>query len=428
MSGHAAVPTEIFSEIFQQSLPHTLDQDGRLAFQIIRSVCSRWRSISLSTPVLWSSISVTCNISDKGFHDGYLIDINLLDAWFSRAGESIHLELDYLDPMLSLMRDEEKVAMQNLVRRHQARWRRLSLFIEPECFWYVFFVHPPSAWISLHTLSLYAYDFVQVGADRATRGLDALEGMPSLQRLVLEDNDAYEFERQYGPIHLPELDITLHAFGFDQARLITAYSRLTKLVLVAPPRFDPELSLDHHITLPFLLSFSYETHDLSLLDRFSTPSLNELDIQLSCDLKLHEDMVLSSFLLRCTSALRAFNLDSHLHWAFTARILPSLSERQGLTRITFDIWPFPNSRSRFQKDIYPCWCPHLRELTISIRSREVAESQRIADLATFLKHREELGLLPLESLTVRRSSGAAEFPYELFQDVRVGRLRVMIPV
>ncbi|KAH6887309.1 hypothetical protein BKA70DRAFT_1573377 [Coprinopsis sp. MPI-PUGE-AT-0042] len=406
MSGHAAVPTEILSEIFQQSLPHTLDQDGRLAFQIIRSVCSRWRSISLSTPVLWSSISVTCNIGDEGFHDGYLSSILLLDAWFSRAGESIPLELE----------------------GYQPRWKRLSLFIEPESFWDVFFDHPPSGWVNLHTLSLFVCDFIEVGAERAVQGVDALENMTSLQCLLLQDHAAHEFERRYGPIDLPELHISLDGFTIDQVLLISAYQRLTKLVLVAPPRFLLELSLDNHITLPSLSSLSYNTYDLSLLEYFTTPALAELYIQLHCDPDSYAEIILPSFLSRCTRALRAFTLDSHSQGAFIASILPSLSERPDLNQITFDTWPFPNELSRFQKDSHPCWCPHLRELTVSIRSREAIELERVADLAAFLKRREELGLVALESLIVHRCSGAVEFPYELFQDVSIGKLRVMVPV
>ncbi|KAH6886716.1 hypothetical protein BKA70DRAFT_1573887 [Coprinopsis sp. MPI-PUGE-AT-0042] len=390
MSGHAAVPTEILSEIFQQSLPHTLDQE--------------W------SPGLPNHPLLTCNIGDEGFHDGYLSSILLLDAWFSRAGESIPLELEYLDPVVNSMRDEETAAMKNLIQRYQPRWKRLSLFIEPESFWDVFFDHPPSGWVNLHTLSLFVCDFIEVGAERAVQGVDALENMTSLQCLLLQDHAAHEFERRYGPIDLPELHISLDGFTIDQVLLISAYQRLTKLVLVAPPRFLLELSLDNHITLPSLSSLSYNTYDLSLLEYFTTPALAE---------SLYSASLRPRFICRDNTPLIPFAV---------YLILPSLSERPDLNQITFDIWPFPNELSRFRKDSHPCWCPHLRELTVSIRSREAIELERVADLAAFLKRREELGLTPLESLTVHRCSGAVEFPYELFQDVSLGKLCVMVPV
>ncbi|KAH6886712.1 hypothetical protein BKA70DRAFT_1464656 [Coprinopsis sp. MPI-PUGE-AT-0042] len=266
MTEHGSVPTEILSEIFRQSLPHRLDQEGRLSFQTIRSVCSRWRAVSFSTPMLWSSISVTCNIGDEGFHDGYSSNLILLGTWFLRAGESIPLELEFSDPAINSMRGEEKEAMKTLIRRYQSRWQLLSLSIDPESFWDVFFDHPPTAWINLHTISLYGYDFLAVASERVAQGLDALEKLHSLRCILLEDCEGYEFTRQFGPLDLQTLHINFDVFGTDQAHLIAAYPYLTTLNLVAPPHLRPELSLQDHITLPFLLSLSYNTYGLSLLD------------------------------------------------------------------------------------------------------------------------------------------------------------------
>ncbi|KAH6886656.1 hypothetical protein BKA70DRAFT_97651 [Coprinopsis sp. MPI-PUGE-AT-0042] len=407
MSAHATVPTGILSEIFRQSLPQRLDQEGRLALQIIRSVCTRWRSISLSTPALWSGVSVTCNIGDEGFHDGYLRKIILLDTWLLRAGESIPLDLEYQDPMAKSMRDEETAAMKNLIQRYQPRWKRLSLSIEPECFWDIFFDHPPFRWVNLQTLSLCVNDFDKVGAERAAQGFDALEEITSLKCLLLEDHGFHVIARHCGPINLPELRITLDSFGIEQAHLVSAYPRLTKLVLLAPSVTRIELTPDHHITLPSLLSLSYETLcDLSLLEYFTTPALIELDIQLNREPNPYSDIILDLFFSRCTSALKAFTLNSESQGAFITQIIPSLSQWLDLTQITFDLWPFPDKLSPFQKDSDPCWCPDLRELTVSIRSRGAIELERMADLAMFLKRREELGSVMLEVLTAHRCSGA----------------------
>ncbi|KAH6887305.1 hypothetical protein BKA70DRAFT_1235856 [Coprinopsis sp. MPI-PUGE-AT-0042] len=318
--------------------------------------------------------------------------------------------------------------MKTLIRRYQSRWQLLSLSIDPESFWDVFFDHPPTAWINLHTISLYGYDFLAVASERVAQGLDALEKLHSLRCILLEDCEGYEFTRQFGPLDLQTLHINFDVFGTDQAHLIAAYPYLTTLNLVAPPHLRPELSLQDHITLPFLLSLSYNTYGLSLLDHFTTPALAELHIQLNCDPNPYADIILASFLLRCTSALQVFTLNGDSQEAFITKVLPSLSERPDLTQITFDVWPFPNKLSRFQKDSHPCWCPHLQELTVSIRSQAAIELERMADLAAFLKRREELGLVALEGLTVHRCSGAVEFSYELFQDVKVGKLRVMVPV
>ncbi|KAH6887293.1 hypothetical protein BKA70DRAFT_1332780, partial [Coprinopsis sp. MPI-PUGE-AT-0042] len=129
MSSEAACPPEILSEIFQQSLPIRLDRDGRLAFQAIRSVCSRWRSISLSSPALWSSISVIIEYGDPICYPP------LIEAWFSRSGSSIALELEYLDHTMSSASSRDKASMQALIRHYRHRWRYLSLCIDTDCFW-----------------------------------------------------------------------------------------------------------------------------------------------------------------------------------------------------------------------------------------------------------------------------------------------------
>ncbi|KAH6886675.1 hypothetical protein BKA70DRAFT_1464612 [Coprinopsis sp. MPI-PUGE-AT-0042] len=369
MRGHAAIPTEILLEIFQQSLPRRLDQEGRLLFQIIRSVCSRWRAISFSSPVLWSSVSITCNIGDQGFHDGYLSDMMLLDVWFSRAGPSISLELKYEDPVVSVVRDKEVAAMKALIRRYQPRWRYLSLFIEPKCFWDAFLDHPTSDWTNLHTLKLCAFDFVPIiiGQDVVSQGYDALEKIASLRRLIVEDHDDWEYTRRFGPIDVTELHITLDVFGIDQSRLISSYSSLTRLVLVAPPRLTSGPPLDSPITLPTLLSFSYNTYNLFLLYHFTTPTLAELDIQLNSNLKAQEALAVSAFLSRCSSPLRMFTLNSHTNGAFITNLLPALSIQPSLTHLNFDIWP---ENFNLPKDKEHDWFCSLRDLTVCIRSHQ----------------------------------------------------------
>ncbi|KAH6886643.1 hypothetical protein BKA70DRAFT_1334715 [Coprinopsis sp. MPI-PUGE-AT-0042] len=425
MSGSAAIPTEILLEIFQQSLPQRLDQEGRLSFQIIRSVCSRWRAIALSSPVLWSSVTITYNNGDEGLDDGYLNIFIVLDAWFSRAGKCVPLELEYLDPMVNSMSSEEVAAMNSLLQRYQARWRFLSLFIEPICFCDAFFDLPPSSWTNLHTLTLCTYDFVPlvISEERAAQGYDALEKIPSLRTILVEDHDDYEFTRRFGPLDLAELHINFDIFRVDHARLITAYSSLTKLTLVAASGLATSLSLDQDITLPSLLFLSCNTHHLSVLDPFTTPALAELDIQLSDDPYLYEDVKISAFLGRCTSTLQTFTLNSYGNGAFVARVLPALSVLSSLSRLTLDKWPKDLQETEDQD-----WFRSLRELTVLTPSSDVFESERMVNLASFLRRREELGLVPLENLTIHRSSVAVAFPYALFDDLGIGKLRVMVPL
>ncbi|KAH6886692.1 hypothetical protein BKA70DRAFT_1334831 [Coprinopsis sp. MPI-PUGE-AT-0042] len=50
MSDHISVfPPEILLHIFKPALPGPLLREGRLHFQVIRSVCSEWRLLSFSS-------------------------------------------------------------------------------------------------------------------------------------------------------------------------------------------------------------------------------------------------------------------------------------------------------------------------------------------------------------------------------------------
>ncbi|KAH6910909.1 hypothetical protein BKA70DRAFT_48499 [Coprinopsis sp. MPI-PUGE-AT-0042] len=319
MSADTVLPDEILLDIFQQSLPPQLDKQGRLAFQKMRSVSSRWRFICLSSPVLWSSVSVTWDSSGQSNNGG---DISVLEDWFLRTGPSVPLELQYKDNSPGTMRDEDKAALKALIWRYQPRWRFLSLYIESNCFWSVLTEPPPSNWISLHSLKLWTWDIMYVGVERASRAYDVLEKMPTL-RCVLVENGGYTYTRQFGPTDLAELRITCYSFGSEEASLISSYHHLTILAVVFPWGYTASLSPEYHFVLPSLLSFSYKADDLYLLRRFTTPALVDLDIQLYAK-PYHppEHEILSGFLSRCTDALQSIMVDSGSDELFIAKMLP----------------------------------------------------------------------------------------------------------
>jgi F-box-like len=92
MNTHINLPAEILSKVFVELLPQTLDEEGRRFFQTIRSVSPIWRSISLATPVLWSSLSVSSVRGPEIIDSGR--SIRLLDNWFFRAGSTLSLDLE----------------------------------------------------------------------------------------------------------------------------------------------------------------------------------------------------------------------------------------------------------------------------------------------------------------------------------------------
>ncbi|KAH6886671.1 hypothetical protein BKA70DRAFT_1464608, partial [Coprinopsis sp. MPI-PUGE-AT-0042] len=412
-SGSAAIPTEILLEIFQKLLPHRLDEEGRLAFQVLRSVCSWWRSVAFSSPVLWSSISITNSAQpdELRVQDCYF---PILEAWFSRSGPTIPLELEYMDSgALLSMQSANRASLKALIQRHQPRWKFLSLCVSPDCFWDALFEPPLHDWINLHTVGLWSYDFMAVGAERASKGFDALEKMPSLRCLVVEDHDVFENTRRFGPVDLAELCFTVDSFNINPANLICGYRSLTKLTIIIPSRHTIHLSSADHLALPSLLSFTCDTHGLKLFHHLTTPALSNLEIQLRCETVPHEDEFLRGFLARCTRALRSITLNSCGDDLFIGKVLPSLSNRPTLSHLTLDMWPSSVDTDKHAegKDYFP----GLRDLTVSIGISDDDLAQMKA-LAAFLVYREDFGLPTLERLDVHRRFGAIAFPYEMFND------------
>jgi F-box-like len=421
MSIRASIPAEILLEIFEQSLPPRLDQDGRLAFQVIRCVCSTWRTISLSSPTLWASISVKCEKRSRDYHQDC---ITRLDRWFSRAGLHIPLELDFSDPGISRMADKANAVTKALIVRHQARWRYLSLYINTHDFWDVICTPLPSYWVNLHCLSIWTYDMMYMEAE-GQQGLDTLADITSLRRLVVNHMDYYQHTRRIGPINLPELDIFLDSFSIHEANLISAYSNLSKLSLVSSEHCYYESSPDYSLALPLLASFSFDTYDLFLLDILMVPSLIELNI-----VEHHEThqphAPLTAFIKRCTNQLETFTLSGGSK-GIVAECLPSLLNQPRITHLAVDKWP-----SLLEIELAEItgkdWCPILRDLTVLSSRDNLDDEQGINSLAVFLTRRQGLGLPSLERLTIHRGSEAAPFPYESFADIKLRELRVLVPL
>ncbi|KAH6887299.1 hypothetical protein BKA70DRAFT_1409681 [Coprinopsis sp. MPI-PUGE-AT-0042] len=424
MSAETDFPPEILSEIFRQSLPNRLDRDGRIAFQSIRSVCSRWRSTALSSPVLWSSIYIMTASGDPLHYPP------LLEAWFSRSGPSMPLELEYLDYTTSSMSSKDKESMKALIHRYRHRWRYLSLCIDSQCFWEC--VLSPQAlsanWINLQALTLWIYDISILTPTQRSQALDSLAKLTSLERLLLEDHSSYKQTRPYGPVVLPELHISLDdVFATRHMVLIAGYPSLTSLTLIAEVSHELHLSARAHLTLPCLLKFSYTANDLALLRHITTPALVGLEIQMHSHTDgAHNGTFLSEFITRCTHTLQSMILCSKNDASDLTKILPALPPLPSLTRLTLEIWPFTKDNT-FPEDVEKNWCPNLRHLTVSFRSGNYVEEEQMASLAASLKRRQGWGRMELETLTIQKAARAEEFPYHLFENVRLVTLLVMIP-
>jgi F-box-like len=416
-SGEPHIPNEILLEILHQALPR-MDEEGRLDFQTIRSVCSRWRSTSFSSPVLWSSVTLRCENSD---HRRY---ITLLERWFSRAGSSIPLELEYVDRILTRIGEEEKVAMKAFVQRHQQRWRSLKLFINADCLWSSLITATPCRWDNLQTLKLFTYS-LDINDKKRSEALDALEQMTSLRCLRVTSYDTYNYQhtRHLGPIGLVWLHLTLNHLSLPHFNLLASYRNLNTLIIVTYSSELIGVLPDHHLTLPFLISLKCIIYDLSPLRHFTTPSLVNFTLGVIFPDEADND-TLEGFLTRCTDTLTSFTLEAGGTFLNIANTLKTLAIRPGILHLALSSWP---SKSEHMEDGFREWCPKLRDLILLDRfETEAEERDSMEGLATFLRRREGWGMRTLEQLTVRRRA-EGKFPRELFEGVTLGRICVMVP-
>jgi hypothetical protein len=425
MNVAASLPCEIILEVFLHSLfhPRPLDHEGRLAFQTIRSVCSTWRMTSLSSPVLWSSVSTMYD------GDPEIRLLALLGGWFSRAGPTTPLDLEL---GFECSESECKVATLAFIRRFQPRWRNLSLSGTPEQFWDSVLSSPSTNWDSLQGLTISMESFEELPPDQYTKQLDVLASINSLRRVVLfttADDGRNKHEKPYGPVTLHELCITFdddQVFTNFHMSLLTGYTSLTRLVFRGGNFVSSHLPIDH-LTLPSLLYLSYHAIDLSLLRHLTTPALATLDIRLERwrqneDIKVPD---LSGFLARCTDALQSISLDPLFDRRVLSKILPIISERPSLIDLSVNAWPLTDEWSRGINE--SAWCPKLRNLTITLSHLAVGRLEEMEPLANFLKRRWEKGGRELETLTIRKRVKASQVRYDFFENVGIKKLRVTLP-
>jgi hypothetical protein len=427
MGGPDGLPPEILSDIFGKALPRILDRQGQRFFQTIRSVSPSWRSISLTSPALWSSLSVIRD-ADEALDDSTFLA--LLAGWFSRAGPTISLELHYSSFRRHLLRSEDRTFFGSLIQQYQPRWRALSIFIEDFCFLDLITILPSSNWTSLDRLVLWPDDFRRL--DPVFRHLrpakianvfDTLERLTSIRQLVVEHQVECEYTRRYGHANITELDMNiLRNFEIRHSRFISSYPNLTRLTLkvcyAEPP---PGI----HLTIRSLLRLTYIGDNLHLLNHFTTPALCGLQIRIKSN-RVHAEAPLIDFLSRCTSSLTAVTIDSHPADSFITHIFPALSIQPSLTSLTLDSWPL--ELEGVLGDLEKEWCPNLQELVISIGWVGMAQIDRIEALAAFLSRREDFGLRQLERLTIHRGHKDVDFPYHFFEGVPCGKLAVMVPL
>jgi hypothetical protein len=432
------LPADLLIEIFIETLPPgPLDARGRSTFQIIRSVCPAWRSLSFASPVLWSSLSIDSPSSQEKPDDYF----TLASAWFSRAGSSISLELTVHEQSSSISA-EQKTALEKLIWRYQSRWRYLFLDLSSAPYFFdIILGVPAEGWSSLSELGLFTYHFADLESTDANV-YKTLQSIESLQRIHLVDSRSSEIDQIFSHPALSSLHLELPCtpFSTSHVQLLSRYLHLESLQLDTPDMIAKYHLLDNNevCTLPCLLSLSLTTTSLALLPHLVTPNLRSLRIDLVGDTYMGDLLNLVLFLTQCTDSVKSFELyhDQVESRDNIAGLIPLLAHRPSITSITLDIWSFTTEEPFPRKVLVERkWCPQLRELRISKLERdsmaqwdeEEVTEEEVVSLASLFKTRSELGMPRLDRLTIRKGLKDFKFPYELFENVGVDTIDVRVP-
>ena len=124
------IPPEILAEIFILTLPKEWQlvfkpqsSSYRNAVLLPGQVCRIWRDISLTTPQLWSRVSLDIGLQGKSFQ----AEVNLVDTWLSRTGQyPLSIEI-FLTSNFQLTRYPPKPFIPKALIESCCRWKYLRL-------------------------------------------------------------------------------------------------------------------------------------------------------------------------------------------------------------------------------------------------------------------------------------------------------------
>ncbi|KAL0945292.1 hypothetical protein HGRIS_000798 [Hohenbuehelia grisea] len=300
------LPTELIADIF--ALCHAMEEDDRqnsvtdCARVILSHVCSRWRAVILSMPLVWATISV------RGPKDSSL---PRLKAHLERSA-SCPLSLRFVAHVSTAKQKGEHI--EDIVApaiAHARRWKSLHIFLDDTHTPVISNMLRTTSFPSLETLELSVRDWEPEDAHHV---LDALSSSCRLQNLMW-----------HGPGGLPPSTrwaalAKIRIFNF--LSLPEVHTLLSQCHNVTDLRISisraPHSPLDGMalITLSKLEVLWLSTKSVldDLFDRLCLPKLKRLIIENHCPNPSHDRSCrsLDSFLARCHCDLDALVLrDSH---------------------------------------------------------------------------------------------------------------------
>ncbi|KAH6902236.1 hypothetical protein BKA70DRAFT_1307457 [Coprinopsis sp. MPI-PUGE-AT-0042] len=277
------LPPELLGLIFREILPDDMGTDGRLQFQTLRMVCSKWRGTCFSTPHLWASLTL---IPSDPILNSYA---DLLRAWFSKSGDSIPLSLA-LDHKYQI--DSQMDDIVQLIQSLQGRWRYLALNINDLDFWRLLRISPREKWTNLSHLNIPCHiisiEDPVLGPEGDVVEDHPLDEVPPVKTMTLLTK--YSRPEMIYPVIKDSVEnliwnaISLHYE--DYSTFITKYRNLRTLDLRCETwDWYGQVHGTSAITLDVLRCFSFTglilPTNFEIVQRFRTPALCELNLTLN---------------------------------------------------------------------------------------------------------------------------------------------------
>ncbi|KAJ3570780.1 hypothetical protein NP233_g4174 [Leucocoprinus birnbaumii] len=125
------LPHDILQEVFYYCLPvaHNSIMSANQLPLLLGRVCSRWRQVLYSTPMLWTSIHIVANAPPSPVPQrSQSARLDAIEAWLSRSGVlplSISLFHDFSSPYAPAAAESQIPPELTIVLSHAHRWRSL---------------------------------------------------------------------------------------------------------------------------------------------------------------------------------------------------------------------------------------------------------------------------------------------------------------
>ncbi|KAJ7230268.1 hypothetical protein GGX14DRAFT_692091 [Mycena pura] len=302
------IPPEVLAEVFLWSLPPIYGDynlDVKQSPWVLTHVCSRWRTVALSTSSLWSRILITYS---PGNDSSSAYPLPLVKAHIQRSGSQQLAvtfrgrETPYWEPQVEVLQ---------CLTQHCGRWVELDMRLTSRLL--------PLLTSLRDQVPCLRKIYLDWESQPAIQSIDCFETARSLVDFSVD-------VPRYIPIHLPVPQLTRYSMNAPwdvHQRLLSLASNLTEARISS--HIDNQSSSDSPIiTLPFLRRLYVS--DPEILDYITVPTLEEIALYVDRDDDgLDIPRRLASLLHRSSCPMRRLCLDGQPTACGTLAILQATS-------------------------------------------------------------------------------------------------------